>query len=116
MDKNLRNELIKEEEILLKSEFSDEFKSASTFFGMYSKYFTALVKGLSTGQLRRLVNALVQYPLNDKEFINEDQNLKDAFSIGERMIQCKFLMIQEHVAKQMEKGNKDDDASKEENS
>lgn len=102
MDKSTRDQLRKEEADVLKTEFSDEFKSASTFFGLYHKYYENLVKELSTGQLRRLANALVQYPLNEKEFINDDQNLKDAFSIGERMIQCKFLMIQEHLVKQME--------------
>lgn len=114
MHKDVKQQLVEEEKPLLEKKYSSEFESASAFFGLYSKYFENLVKELSTGQLRRLVNALVQYPLNDKEFINEDQNLKDAFNIGERMIQCKLLMIQEHLVNQSKGSNENGDDSKKE--
>ena len=98
MEKEEQQDLLKEEEVLLKKEYSSEFDSASAFFFMYSKYFEKMVAALSTGQLRRLSNALTMSPLSDKEFITStDQSLKDAFAIGERLIQCKFLMIQERI-------------------
>jgi translation initiation factor RLI1 len=67
------------------------------------------VKQLSTGELRRLVNAVIQYPLSDKYFIdsNSGQNLRDAFSIGQRLNEAKSLMflkqISDYETSQMEK-------------
>lgn len=50
---------------------------------------------LSTGELRRLVNAIVQYPLTDSEFIDKSsmQTLRDAFAIGSRLMEAKTLMF-----------------------
>jgi len=68
------------------------FEAASTMFGMYAPKFEEVVKQLSTGQLRRLLNALVQYPLNEKEFINDDKILREAFSVGQSLLEAKWLM------------------------
>ena len=55
---------------------------------------------LSTGQLRRLSNALVQYPISDKLYIelNSSQTLKDANNIGQRMLEAKSMMFLQTVA------------------
>lgn len=72
----------------------DPMGVAATMFGMYAKPFEDAVKALSTGQLRRLVNALVKYPLPEKEFISEhDDVLKNAFSIGQNLMEAKFIMM-----------------------
>ena len=42
------------------------FEAAATMFGLYAPKFERLIKTLSTGELRRLLNGLVQYPLNIK--------------------------------------------------
>jgi|LakMenEpi03Aug12_release.lakeMendotaPanAssembly.Ray.scaffolds.fasta_scaffold1829877_1 hypothetical protein len=70
----------------------DPFEAAATMFGLYAPKFELQLKTLSTGQLRRLANALVQYPLNEKEFINEDKNLREAFSVGQSLLEAKWLM------------------------
>lgn len=70
----------------------DPFEAAATMFGLYAPKFELALKELSTGQLRRLANALVQYPINDKEFINEDKILREAFSVGQALLEAKWLM------------------------
>ena len=69
------------------------FEAAATMFGLYAPKFELLLKQLSTGQLRRLTNALVQYPLNDKEFINDSDMLKSAFSLGQTLLEAKWVMM-----------------------
>lgn len=58
--------------------------------------FEAAIRKLSTGQLRRLVNAVVQYPLSNKEYINgeADNNLMNAFAIGQKLNEAKQLYMQ----------------------
>ncbi|NDD84121.1 hypothetical protein EBZ38_07585 [bacterium] len=74
------------------SEYS--FETAANMFGLYTPRFEQLIKNLSTGQLRRLLNALVQYPLNDKIFVDDSsQYLKEAFSMGQGLLEAKWLMI-----------------------
>ncbi len=71
----------------------DPFAASANLFGIYSDPFFNLVDGLSTGQLRRLVKALVTYPLNNKEFItDESQKLKQAFHIGDKLIKSRTIM------------------------
>jgi hypothetical protein len=55
---------------------------------------------LSTGQLRRLCNALVMYPLTDKIFIGEEssETLKEANNIGQRMLEAKSMMFLQTVS------------------
>lgn len=69
------------------------FEVAATMFGLYTPKLEELLKNLSTGELRRLVNAMVQYPLNDKAFITDSQNLKDAFAMGQSLLEAKTLMM-----------------------
>lgn len=54
------------------------------------------IRQLSTGQLRRLANAIVQYPLSNKEYISQDSNktLLDAFAIGQKLNEAKQLYMQ----------------------
>lgn len=89
----------------------DAFEVAANMTGLYTPKFELLVKKLSTGQLRRLVNALVTYPLNEKDFIencNSDE-LKNAFLIGDRLLQCKMLMIEHMLMEQMNATNKENE-------
>lgn len=76
------------------------FEVASTMFGMYAPKLEQLLKNLSTGQLRRLVNALVQYPINEKEFIDDSQTLKDAFHMGQSLLEAKWLMTMHTLMEQ----------------
>lgn len=85
------------------------FEAAATMFGLYAPKFELVLKELSTGQLRRLANALVQYPLNEKEFINEDRNLREAFSVGQALLEAKWLMtmhaLMEHEQQKVDQEN-----------
>jgi hypothetical protein len=73
------------------------FEAAATMFGLYAPKFEQHVKTLSTGELRRLVNGLVQYPINEKEFINESQKLKIAFSLGQVLLEAKWVMLMQSI-------------------
>lgn len=73
------------------------FEAAATMFGLYAPKFEAHVKTMSTGELRRLVNALVQYPINDKEFVNESQKLRTAFSLGQALLEAKWVMLMQSM-------------------
>lgn len=94
----------------------DPFEAASTMFGMYAPKFEEQLKGLSTGQLRRLTNALVQYPLNDKEFINDDKNLKEAFSVGHSLLEAKWLMTMHTLMEYEQKMNQQENQTTSESS
>ena len=74
---------------------ADPFDVASLMHGLYSVKFEQMVASLSTGNLRRLANALVLYPLSDKMFIGEESEaLKNAFAVGSSLLEAKWLMIQ----------------------
>jgi hypothetical protein len=90
------------------------FETGATVFGIFTPRFEALVKELSTGELRRLSNALVQYPLNEKEFI-EDRNprLKEAFRLGNEIIRARSIMEFETLIKIQEEKMKKEQENKE---
>ena len=98
-------QMMKEYEDILSGEEADKspFSVASTLYGMYAPRFEQLVKELSTGQLRRLVNALVQYPLTNKEFIHEKSgHLPMAFSLGQALLEAKWIMFSQTMMQQQE--------------
>jgi hypothetical protein len=69
------------------------FEAAATMFGLYAPKFELHLKEMSTGELRRLINALVQYPLNEKEFINDSQRLRTGFALGQALLEAKWVML-----------------------
>lgn len=79
------------------------FEAAATMFGLYAPKFETLLKQLSTGQLRRLANALVQYPLNDKEFIDESDMLRSAFALGQTLLEAKWVMMMQSLMEEESK-------------
>lgn len=76
------------------------FEAAATLFGLYAPKFEQHIKELSTGELRRVLNALVQYPLNEKEFVNDSQRLRTAFALGQALLEAKWMMIMQTVMDQ----------------
>lgn len=78
------------------------FEAAATMFGLYAPKFEAHLKEMPTGELRRLVNALVQYPLNEKEFINDSQRLRTGFALGQALLEAKWVMITQTFMQQMQ--------------
>lgn len=73
------------------------FEAAATMFGLYAPKFEELVKGLSTGELRRLVNGLVQYPISSKDFISESERVRTAFSLGQTLLEAKWVMVMQSM-------------------
>lgn len=69
------------------------FEAAATMFGLYAPKFEAHLKEMPTGELRRLLNALVQYPLNEKEFVNDSQRLRTGFALGQALLESKWVML-----------------------
>lgn len=62
------------------------------FFTLYWPKFCQLVMKLSNKQLRRVLMAVVEHPLNDKPFNFTTQQEKDAFTIGVQLAQSNALM------------------------
>lgn len=88
------------------------FDAAAMLFGLYAPLLEGKLKELSTGELRRLVNGLVQYPLNEKEFINDSKNLREAFSMGHRLLEAKWVMFMQSM---MTHGESAESAAEQEN-
>ena len=62
------------------------------FFTLYWPKFCQLVMKLSNKQLRRVLMAVVEHPLNEKPFHFTTQEEKDAFNIGVQLAQSNALM------------------------
>lgn len=65
---------------------------SSTLFGLYHPQFEKLVDSLSTNGVRRLLKALVAYPLEERYIKGSSENEKAAFQIGRRLLEANFLL------------------------
>lgn len=81
---------------------ADEFATPATLFGLYTPQYEERVNNLSTGELRRLAKGIVMYPLNEKEFLDNSSSkvLKEAFAIGDKLIQAKMAMMLSFIYEQ----------------
>ncbi len=66
---------------------------ASMMFAMYLPRFFTQVDTLSNKDLRRLVKALVETPLNDEPYKFHSPAAKEAFNIGVSLLDSKYVMI-----------------------
>lgn len=67
---------------------------AATMFTLYLPRFQAAVDRLSNKALRRVLKALIEYPLVDEEYQFSSELEKDTFFVAERLILAKMMMIQ----------------------
>lgn len=67
---------------------------AATMFTLYLPRFQAAVDRLSNKALRRVMKALIEYPLVDEEYQFSTELEKDTFFVAERLILAKMMMIQ----------------------
>lgn len=67
---------------------------AATMFTLYLPRFQAAVDRLSNKALRRVLKALIEYPLVDEEYKFSTELEKDTFFVAERLILAKMMMIQ----------------------
>lgn len=86
-----------EKELLEQAEKNqqDPVNLAATLFTIYLPRFQNLVGTLSSRALRRVLCALIEVPLNQSEFNHSTQQEKDCFAIGDRLLQAKWIMIQQ---------------------
>jgi len=80
---------------------------ASSMLFLYIPKFTAAVGKLSSNALRRVLNKLVEWPLNNKSYKATSQLEQDAFNIGSRLIEAKFMLITAEYQKLIEQQPKE---------
>lgn len=66
---------------------------AAGMFSLYTPKFKQAVDTLSSRQLRRLLKMLVEYPLNERDYQPKNDIEKNAFLIGNKLLEAKFMMI-----------------------
>lgn len=70
-----------------------ELEACAQMLGMYLPVFKARVSNLSGRQAKRLCKNLVEYPLAEDEYAPKEQHEKDAFLMGERLLQAKMMLM-----------------------
>jgi hypothetical protein len=77
-----------------KSELSDN--PDDVYAGMLKMYlpkFQGMVAKMSNKMLRRLINALIEFPLNQRDYNPKDPLEKGAFILGDRLLTTKAFLI-----------------------
>lgn len=100
-----------EQALPLPSAADDPVELASSMLYLYTPKFSAAVDHLSSNALRRVLKKLVSFPLNEKDYKATSQLEQDAFAMGDRLMEAKFLilmdnyhkLVQEHLPKIEEK-------------
>lgn len=87
---------------------------AATFFYAYLPRFKGMVESMSSRMLKRLIIALVEVPLNEKTYDPKNQSEKDAFLIGDQLLQAKMSMIIHTLYEKMEQEKEKTNVGKEE--
>lgn len=65
----------------------------TNLFGMYSDRFKSGLGDLTTGEIKRLVRALVFEGMEDPEFGNDfSANLPPMIALGKALVEAKFVM------------------------
>lgn len=115
----LEQELNKQEQMVLDpKQINGPEDLFAQYFHMYKPMFNNYLNALSQKQLRRLIRALIEYPLNETEFHHSKEEEKNALLIGEKLLHAKQMMIMhtlsEHYKKQEEEEQKAKDNLKQE--
>jgi hypothetical protein len=71
----------------------DPIETASQAYGMYVPHFKRAIPKLSTRGLRRLVNYLVLYPLEQEDFRAANDFEKQVMQLAGQLSEAKFVMI-----------------------
>ena len=93
----------------------DPMEMASTMLYLYTPKFQQAVMKLSSNALRRVLMKLVSYPLNEKAYKATSQLEQDAFNVGDRLLESKFLMIMSTYQGIVEQEMKKEETNKGEN-
>jgi hypothetical protein len=80
-------------------------KPEDVFAGMFQIYlprFRMLTSKMSSRMLKRMVVALIEAPLNEKEYNPRDVLEREAFVLGDKLLQAKFFMMMHTLAEQQQ--------------
>lgn len=80
----------------------DPLEVAAMMMRNFAPRYKNALGDLSTGQLRRLALALATYPLEYEDVLGVDDKLSQVFSMGDKLLQAKTLMIQDAIFKEVE--------------
>jgi hypothetical protein len=94
--------LPKTEEELKQSNMTDPDEIAATMFGLYYPKFSQIVQRLSNRACKRLLTNLVGSPLVETKNVGSTEDERNAFAIGDRLLEAKYVMIMNTVAKKFE--------------
>lgn len=95
---------IKEPEVEMpKTDTYDAEEVASQLLFLYTPKFNSGVDQLTSNALRRILKKLVSYPLNEKAYKATSQLEKDIFSVGDRLLEGKWVLLASTYANLIEK-------------
>jgi len=88
---------------------------ASQLLYMYTPIYENLVNGLSSKARTRLLKKLISFPLNEKELASTSQQEEQAFQIGNRLLEAKYVLIMDTYAKNIESMQKQSELETQQN-
>lgn len=80
----------------------DPDEIAAQLLTFYTPIYQNLVKQLTTNEMRRLLLKLIEYPLNEKKYQGNRYVEEQAFQIGQRLLESKFLLVMNTYAENIE--------------
>jgi hypothetical protein len=93
-------QLISEQEATVLAKVQEAAKTANNpedihakLFEMYMPIFRRYLEHLSKKALIRLIGALIEVPLNEKEIKSRSKPEQDAFRIGDQLLTSKYVMM-----------------------
>lgn len=89
--KQVENELLQ----IAQNRVEDPMETAAMVFSMYRPEFLKRIPLLSSKALRRVLQLLVEYPLNDKALTSTSLLEKEVVMLGSSMLESKFIMMQQ---------------------
>jgi hypothetical protein len=90
------NEAVQLEQDMIKQEQLNQTppeEVAASMFNLYLPRFQLMVDKLSNKSLRRVLKALIEYPLVEEDFKFSNELEKEAFLVAENLILAKVMMI-----------------------
>lgn len=81
----------------------DPMAGPATMFGMYGPLLFSCVDRLSNRQLKRLIKALCVWPIEDYSANRKNTVEYEAFKIGNKMLEAKYLLKMVHSMQEIEK-------------
>jgi hypothetical protein len=91
----------------------DSEEIAAQLLTFYTPIYQNLVKQLTTNEMRRLLLKLIEYPLNEKTYQGNRKIEEQVFSIGQRLLESKFLLVMSTYAQNIEEMKKMAEENKE---